>query len=244
MPAMESGDDSSGQPPTEILSKEQVDKAGTLLNDSRVPMKARFRALFMLRNEAGDVSVRWIAKCFGDTSALLKHELAYCLGQMGNASAVPILMAVLKNENEDSMVRHEAGEALGALAGMESLPLLETLQRHQIPEIAQTCQLAVQRIKWINEEGGGHVSSQRYQSVDPVPAIVNEDIEELRRILVDSVNRTLWERYEAMFALRNIGTNEAVVALADGLFCEDSALFRHEIAYVLGQYNVMQPLIS
>lgn len=54
----------------------------------------------------------------------------------------------------------------------------------------------------------------------------------------------------AMFSLRNIGTTEAAIALADGkmtafhnchppivtgLECKESALFRHEIAYVLGQ---------
>ena len=45
---------------------------------------------------------------------------------------------------------------------------------------------------------------------------------------------TLFERYRAMFALRNRGNEEAVLALAQG-FQDDSALFRHEIAYVFGQ---------
>jgi deoxyhypusine monooxygenase len=38
-----------------------------------------------------------------------------------------------------------------------------------------------------------------------------------------------------MFSLRNINTDESAIALAKGLKCSDSALFRHEIAYVLGQ---------
>jgi deoxyhypusine monooxygenase len=37
-----------------------------------------------------------------------------------------------------------------------------------------------------------------------------------------------------MFALRNIGGEKAVNALAKG-FQDPSALFRHEVAYVLGQ---------
>jgi deoxyhypusine monooxygenase len=37
-----------------------------------------------------------------------------------------------------------------------------------------------------------------------------------------------------MFALRDNGTTEAVMALADGLN-DASALFRHEIGYVFGQ---------
>lgn len=38
-----------------------------------------------------------------------------------------------------------------------------------------------------------------------------------------------------MFSLRNINTDESARALAAGLTCPRSALFRHEIGYVLGQ---------
>lgn len=44
-----------------------------------------------------------------------------------------------------------------------------------------------------------------------------------------------------MFTLRNINTDKSIKALAQGLYCEDSALFRHEIAYVLGQ--IQSPLV-
>ena len=44
---------------------------------------------------------------FKDESALLKHELAYCLGQMKNPVALPVLQEVLADANEDPMVRHE-----------------------------------------------------------------------------------------------------------------------------------------
>lgn len=44
-----------------------------------------------------------------DQSALLKHELAYCLGQMQDKRAIPTLTAVLKDREQEVMVRHEAG---------------------------------------------------------------------------------------------------------------------------------------
>ena len=44
---------------------------------------------------------------FADESALLKHELAYCLGQLKKTSALPVLESVLKDESENPMVRHE-----------------------------------------------------------------------------------------------------------------------------------------
>jgi deoxyhypusine monooxygenase len=89
-----------------------------------VPLHDRFRALFTLKALANDQAVKIISKgkifhnldlCivlyvstgFKDNSALLKHELAYVLGQMGQLSAVPTLTAVLQNPHEDPMVRHE-----------------------------------------------------------------------------------------------------------------------------------------
>ena len=46
----------------------------------------------------------------------------------------------------------------------------------------------------------------------------------------------LFERYKAMFSLRNCGSRGAVLALCTGLR-DPSPLFRHEVAYVLGQLS-------
>ena len=40
-------------------------------------------------------------------------------------------------------------------------------------------------------------------------------MDELKQILLDE-NRSLFERYRAMFALRNLGTDEAVLAICEG----------------------------
>ena len=68
------------------ISDEKIEQIGNLLNDTNRPLKERFRALFTLRNLGGSVAIEKIAKCFADKSALLKHELAYCLGQMQDSS--------------------------------------------------------------------------------------------------------------------------------------------------------------
>lgn len=57
----------------------------------------------------GADAIEWIGKAFADQSALLKHELAYCLGQMQDTRAIPTLTAVLKDREQEAMVRHEAG---------------------------------------------------------------------------------------------------------------------------------------
>lgn len=54
-----------------------------------------------------------------------------------------------------------------------------------------------------------------------------EDVESLKAKLLDS-SRPLFDRYRALFALRNINNEAAALALVEG-FNDDSALFRHEI---------------
>lgn len=91
------------------VSEDEVKKLGEFLRNETNPLKARFRALFTLRNINNLLAIQQIGDCFSDPSALLKHELAYCLGQMQSHEAIPILASVLNNLEEHPMVRHEAG---------------------------------------------------------------------------------------------------------------------------------------
>ena len=66
--------------------------------------------------------------------------------------AVTALAAKLADEGEHSMVRHEAAEALGAIATPECLLLLERYALDKCREVAETCQLAVGRIRYWQEQ--------------------------------------------------------------------------------------------
>ena len=79
------------------------------------------RALFALRNIGGNDSVEALAAAFSSSSALLKHEIAYVMGQMQDSAAVPHLIDRLEDFEEDVMVRHEAAEALGAIGDRTAL---------------------------------------------------------------------------------------------------------------------------
>lgn len=87
-----------------------ISAVGRILVNPKQDLTTRFRALFTLRNLGGPEAITWISEAFVDESALLKHELAYCLGQMQDERAIPILETVLKDTNQEPMVRHEAGE--------------------------------------------------------------------------------------------------------------------------------------
>ena len=72
--------------------------------------------MFSLRNGRSDAAVAALCDGLGDASALFRHEVAYVLGQLEHAAAVPALAARLRDAGEHSMVRHEAAESLGAIA--------------------------------------------------------------------------------------------------------------------------------
>ncbi|NWU00576.1 DOHH hydroxylase, partial [Urocynchramus pylzowi] len=197
-----------------MVTEQEVEAIGRTLVDAAQPLPARFRALFTLRNLGGRAAVEWISRAFGDGSALLKHELAFCLGQMQDEAAIPVLIRVLGDTAQEPMVRHEAGEALGAIGNPAVLDVLKRYSQDPVVEVAETCQLAVRRLEWLqsNKEKPG---SSPYLSVDPAPPAEETDVAKLREILLDE-SQELFERYRAMFALRNVGGQAAVLALAEG----------------------------
>ena len=98
-----------------------IEKYGSILNNHEERLSVRFRALFRqgclllcleyfgskkniriksLKNLGGNAAIDEIGKCFNDSSELLKHELAYCLGQMKSEYALKVLMGVLKDYNQ------------------------------------------------------------------------------------------------------------------------------------------------
>ena len=81
--------------------------------------------------------------------------------------------------------------------------------------MAETCVLAVERINWLHSDKSETLSSNPYSSVDPAPPAVSQDIESLRTSLLDE-SLQLFERYRAMFQLRNLGSEDAILVLAEG----------------------------
>lgn len=73
-----------------------------------------------------------------------------------------------------------------------------------------------------------------FGTVDPAPAATATDVRRLRAALLDP-GQPLWERYKALFGLRNRNADDAAIALGEALLSDPSALLRHECAYVLGQ---------
>lgn len=132
-------------------------------------------------------------------------------------------------------MKHILAEALGAIGSEKAISILEIYLNDPIPEVKETCELALKRIKWASESknASGTPSENPFLSVDPAPPLANKNVDELQQLLLNNED-TLFDRYRAMFALRNLRTPEAILALSSGLKT-GSALFRHEVAFVLGQ---------
>lgn len=234
------------------MANNAVAQLGDALCDTREPLAKRFRALFSLKalgSEGDEAAIDAIARGFADDSELLKHELAYVLGQTKQERARIHLTTVLEDMQQQGMVRHEAAEALGAIGDERSLATLAKFEHDDPLEVVrQTCELARERIEWVKSqrEVGKQekLGASDYSSIDPAPpasaGISGESSEqEIGRLQKELTNQSLplFQRYRAMFRLRDIGSEAAVLALASGFDNDPSALFKHEIAFVFGQMS-------
>ncbi|KAH7424756.1 hypothetical protein KP509_11G022400 [Ceratopteris richardii] len=131
--------------PATITSIQELRK---MLLDETLEMYDRYTALFALRNDGGEDAVKALISALRCQSALLKHEVAYVLGQLQNKETTTALMETLKDVNEHPMVRHEAAEALGSIADDESLALLRHLQNDNELIVAQSCEVALSMLEY------------------------------------------------------------------------------------------------
>lgn len=197
--------------------------------------------------------VQCLAESLADErhGSLMRHEYAYVMGQLGDERSCKVLETILLKDDDCSMVRHEAAEALAAIGAVDSVKVLEqTMEKTKSnqPEVYETCLLAKNLMDWKARGGPKNPDEEApvacacmlnpYSSVDPAPphpAHASKTDAELGDILCNP-DLSIFDRYRAMFSLRNRGGEESVLQLCRSLSSDDSsALLRHEVAYVLGQ---------
>jgi len=113
-----------------VANGDKLIALGKRLLDEEEVFAKRYRCLFALMNVKPSALTRepllraLMEKKHG---ALLRHEVAYVLGQMrdGNEEVVEGLRKVLRDTEDDVMVRHEAAEALGAIGIPQMKQVLE-----------------------------------------------------------------------------------------------------------------------
>lgn len=212
-----------------------------------VDIVTRMDALFWAKHFNTEETVMALINGLKHPSVLLKHEIAYVLGQMSwPDQSHPVLIKLLNDKTEHPMVRHEAGEALTALGVPtdEVFAALEQNKEDECTPVRETVELALEGLRRKREkiaQNRNQTEAAPFKSKDPVNGDQSQQdvnfIDSLSAKLRDQTGSCLWDRYKALFTLRNIkDSTEAVIALARALD-EDtkSALLRHEICFVLGQ---------
>ncbi|CAN6461587.1 unnamed protein product [Victoria cruziana] len=138
----------SVDPALPAIDVSSVGQLRKVLLDENASLYERCAALFALRNHGGKEAVDAIIASLGAGSPLLRHEVAYVLGQLQDKAASAALSAILKDINEHPMVRHEAAEALGSIADEASAALLKEFTGDVEPIVSQSCEVALSMLEF------------------------------------------------------------------------------------------------
>jgi len=138
--------------PAPPSTESKVSELRISLLDEENKMFERMRAVFSLRNNRSPEAVMALCEAFSASSALLRHELAYVLGQMQDNLAVPTLIGILSDADEHVMVRHEAAEALGAIGDRRAKAVLEKFLSDPLPEVSESCEVALDLLALCDEQ--------------------------------------------------------------------------------------------
>ena len=136
--------------PAPASNSDQLQELRDILLDENQKMFQRMRSVFKLRNIRTPESCLILCEAFSSSSALLRHELAYVLGQMQMDEALPTLTSILSNASEHVMVRHEAAEALGAIGNVDAIPILKEFLHDEHVEVSESCEVALDLLNWVH----------------------------------------------------------------------------------------------
>lgn len=236
----------------DIDSITDVNILGEIIADSSQNIKIRMNCLFQLRTIGSFESVKALENALlkEPSSDLLRHEICYAFGQMisaeGNREEIERFVNTEifdKSDKWASIVLHEAAEALGNISNENNIKLLEKFVNYDDEIIKETCELAIENLKWLKITDNGVLEgfsegNKYYCTNDPAPPFNFErdakykDIKLLEKILQEG---STFDKNRAIFTLRNLGTEEAIDALCSCYTEKFTPLLKHEVSFILGQ---------
>jgi deoxyhypusine monooxygenase len=202
------------------------------LKNPKKSLPERYGAMmYLLEHESLD-AIDALIKAFRkeQSSDLLRHEICYCIGQMGKSpehiQKIQKFFEEEINKPHTKFVRHELVESMGNLSEENTIALLDRFKGEDDDDkiLYESCYLMRCLIEWrkTTENGkteGLDMNSLKTESLNPSPPFnyledkKYGDVNYLREILLDNENYDLFHRYRAIFTLREICTEEAVEAM-------------------------------
>lgn len=240
---------------------DNVEELGKIIDNSGLDIRKRMNALFQLRTMGSFEAIKALEAALVNekSSDLLRHEVCYCFGQMieteQNRKEIEdfLYKEIFENPKKyNPIVLHEAAEALGNIDSSHNIKLLEKFLNYEDDIIKETCEISVENLNWMMKTDHGAsegLSKEKlfYKTNDPAPPFnflsteeqnKYKNIENIREILHNE-SETIFNRYRALFTLREFNNDRAVEILCE---CFDkkykgkfSPLFKHEISFILGQ---------
>lgn len=139
----------------QTATRDEIPQYFDVLKDRSAPFFQRYVAMFTLRNLCAEAELASVLD--EDTSsAVLRHEISFVLGQMESETARDALIRSLEKDGEHPMVRHESAIALGSIGTEVSKVKLQQFVNDSDQMVADSCLVALDTIAyweaWEEEE--------------------------------------------------------------------------------------------
>lgn len=102
---------------------------------------------------------------------------------------------------------------MGAIGDEKAIGVLQKYKTCSIIEIAETCEIALGRMEFLRS--GRKVDANVYGTIDPAPPIDVIHLPTLTEMYLNE-DLSIFERYRAMFALRNLNTDISAEIITKG----------------------------
>lgn len=110
----------------------------------------RTRVICILADMSGIDAVEPISRALeDDKNALVRHEAAFSLGQIGYQTAMPALFNAVKSD-PSYFVRHEAAVALGVIGSEEGREILNEALKDESEEVRESAIIALANIDYVS----------------------------------------------------------------------------------------------
>ena len=110
----------------------------------------RTRVICILADMSGIDAVEPISRALeDDKNALVRHEAAFSLGQIGYQTAMPALFNAVKSD-PSYFVRHEAAVALGVIGSEEGREILNKALKDESEEVRESAIIALANIDYVS----------------------------------------------------------------------------------------------
>jgi deoxyhypusine monooxygenase len=230
----------------------------------------KYTAMMTLRTfgsqEAADILEQGYR--FLGESELLRHDVMYCMGQMRARNSLKFLLDRMNDQNERSIVRHEAGEALANFHDIKEQIIAEMQNHWDTPDelLRSTVHVGIGKLKNYHDKarygqkyGGTIEPAEPFNDAETREYIKSLGIEvpESQAELLNTVETVLLKpyseinefyKYRLCYFLRDLADKRSKEILCKILSAPSrpviSPLLRHELCFIMGQINYKDKIIQ